>query len=212
MRRITESRADKSAAIEPAVASAAPAVASDHVLAFVSLARIAAGDGGAADVLALSSNLIGDIMPAVSGGWYLPDSGRTRLTVADAFGPSAHVLRGLQIGVGQKLTGWVAASRQPVVNSDAALDLESAAERGNPALRSCMSVPLLAGDVLVGVLSLYAGADEPFDENRCRLVQMIAPHVAGAILAAQRNASPASDLYDRATGTGGRDLRLVSNR
>jgi len=212
MRRITESRADR----KPAADSATPAhgiptaAVSSEVLAFVSLARIASGDGGVADVLALSSNLIADLMPDATGAWYLPDAGRTRLVVTDAFGPSAGMLRGRQVGVGERLTGRVAASRQPIIKSDAALDLEDLAEQSGQ--RECMSVPLLAGDTLAGVLTLYSANADSFDESRCRLLQMIAPHVAGAVLAAIRKTTATPESHERPTGTAGRDIRLVSTR
>ena len=215
MRRITESRADRKPAAEQGAAGTShPSAASSEVLAFVSLARIASGDGGVADVLALSSSLIADLLPDVTGGWYLPDAGRTKLIVADAFGPCSQVIRGRTVGVGERLTGWVAASRQPIVNSDAALDLEEAAEHVSPPLRSCMSVPLLAGENLAGVLTLYAAGPETFDENRGRLLQMIGPHVAGAILAAVRNANAGAPDLDRAerAAAPSRDFRLVANR
>jgi len=212
MRRITESRADRKPAAEaPTPAPGIPTAAvSSEVLAFVSLARIASGDGGVADVLALSSNLIADLIPDATGGWYLPDAGRTRLVVADAFGPSAAILRGRQVGVGERLTGWVAASRQPIIKSDAALDLEDVAEQSGQ--RECMSVPLLTGETLAGVLTLYSANTSSFEESRCRLLQMIAPHVAGAILAALRKATATHEALERPTGTTGRDIRLVSAR
>ena len=207
MGRISASRADKAAPASQA-APAAPAKASGEVLAFVSLARIASGDGGVADVLALSSSLIADLLPEVTGAWYLLDAGRTRLSVAEAFGPAAHVLEGMTVTVGERLTGWVAASRQSVVNSDAALDLESATESVEPPLRACLSVPLMMGETLVGALSLYSPESDAFNEDRGRLLEMIAPHVAGAIHAASRN--PAAKEPEKATGTTG--LRLVSTR
>ena len=43
--------------------------------------------------------------------------------MAESFGPSAAALRTLSMGIGDKLTGWVASNRQAIVNSDAALDL-----------------------------------------------------------------------------------------
>ena len=65
MRRITESRADRTAHADDARAHAPQATAaSSEVLAFVSLARIASGDGSVGDVLALSSNLIATSCPA----------------------------------------------------------------------------------------------------------------------------------------------------
>jgi putative nucleotidyltransferase with HDIG domain len=206
MRRITSSRADSKPAT--VVETAPLPAASDDVLAFVSLARIASGDGSVADVLALSSNLIADLIPEATGAWYLHDAGRTQLVVSHPFGPAAHVLSGTSIGVGQRLTGWVAASRQAVVNSDAALDLEDAVHRADPVLRSCASVPLLMGESCVGVLSLYAADGSVFDDNRGRLLQMIAPHLASAIHAAARNGSAVA-APDKVQA---RELRLVSTR
>ena len=50
--------------------------------------------------------------------WYLPDEKHDCLVVADAFGPSATAVAGLSIPTGARLTGWVAASRQPIVLND----------------------------------------------------------------------------------------------
>jgi GAF domain-containing protein len=129
--------------------------------------------------------------------------------VADAFGPAAAILAGFSVDVGDRLTGWVAASRQPIVN-DAALDLEGLAERASPALRSCLGVPLLMGETLVGVLTLYSPQIDCFGENRSRVVQIIAPHLASALRAAGRNEAAAADpgRGERGAQAAG-DLRLV---
>ena len=218
MGRIAASRASVVAAPEPAPPlppAATTAGASRDVLAFVSLARIATGDASTTDVLALSSSLIADLMPDVTGAWYLLDAGRTRLTAIDAFGPAAHVVRGRSIMVGERLTGWVAATRQSVGNSEAALDLEAHADVAMPPLVRCTSVPLLMGETLIGALTLYSSAHEAFDENRGRLVQMIAPHIASAINAAGRAATAQKEPAAPAEKAGGatvRDLRLVVKR
>ena len=205
MSRISASRIEPVQGIE---AVGSPGGASKEVLAFVSLSRIASGDCTQADVLALSSSLLADLMPEVTGAWFLLDPGRVRLTVTDAFGPAAGALRGMHILVGQRLTGWVAATRQAIVNSHAALDLAGVDLKGL-SLTSCMSVPL-TGDGLMGVLTLYSDHADAFDENRGRLVQMIAPHIAAAIQAASRTNSSAGLPAERASG--GRELRLISAR
>jgi GAF domain-containing protein len=107
--------------------------------------------------------------------------------------------------MGEKLTGWVAANRQVIVNSDAALDLDERAARATPALGSCLAVPLAAGQELVGVLSLYASGPNAFTEHHGRLIQMVAPHLAAAIHAARQHAEPAQSQPAR-------ELRLVSPR
>jgi GAF domain-containing protein len=82
----------------------------------------------------------------------------------------------------------------------------------SPALRTCLSVPLLAGEAVTGVLSLYSPSPDVFDQNRGRVIQMIAPHVAAAIQAAGRQASAVKEPQAERAASGGRDLRLVSNR
>jgi putative nucleotidyltransferase with HDIG domain len=210
LQRITQTRAETAPGSE-AIAEP-PSSTPTSLLAFVSLSRVAAGEGGVADVLALGSRLLGDIVPGATGAWYMPNAAHDELAVADAFGPGAGVLRGATVGFGERLTGWVAANRQPIANSAAALDLGARAHAVMPALHSCMSVPLVAGDVVVAVLTLYASAADAFDEDRGRLVQMVAPHLAGAIHAASKASSAILDARPQPEKATGGPLRLVSTR
>ena len=209
MQRITQIRGD---AVTPLDGASEPSSATTSLLAFVSLARIASGEGGVADVLALGSRLLGDMVPGATGAWYLPDPARDALVVADTFGPAAAALRGISVGMGERLTGWVAVNRQPLVNSDASLDIGSRAELVMPSLCTCLSIPLIAGDAVVGVLTLYASTTDAFDEDRGRLIQMIAPHLASAIQAATRSSSAILDAQPTADKATGASLRLVATR
>jgi putative nucleotidyltransferase with HDIG domain len=210
LRRISEAQSesrlgnDSPAALQPV---AAPA----DVLAFVSLSRLAKGEGSVEDVLALSSNLIRDIAPDTTGAWYLANGARDRLTVVDAFGPAAHVLLGATASFGERLTGWVAVSRQSIIDSDAALDFDVRVDALDAGLQRCTSVPLLMGTSLVGVLTVY-GAAGAVDQNRARLLEMIAPHIAGALHAAAA-ASPSLEpaaLSGPGTAAGTHDVRTGS--
>ena len=184
--------------------------ASSRVLAFVSLARVASGDAAIADVLALQSHLLGDLMPGVSGAWFLPTASRDQVTVVEAFGAAAAALRGSSVVVGERLTGWVAAHRQPIVNSDAALDLGGRADSALAPLQYCVSVPLVHGDTLVAVLTLYGS--QSFADDTGRLLQMVAPHLATSIacaVSAQARGPADAPTADRMSSPG---LRLVSTR
>jgi putative nucleotidyltransferase with HDIG domain len=212
LRRISESRTDVDAPaaespIAPGVVLPPSSVASE-VLAFVNLSRIASGEGRVADIVALSSNLLANLAPDATGAFYLLDSARDRLTVEDAFGPAAHLLRGRSVGVGQRLSGWVAASRQAMVSADATLDLENLVEWAAPPLCGAISVPLLMGESLVGVLTLYTPRRDAGGENRSRIVQMIAPHIASALHAATRLEASRSD-EKASEKPAARELRLV---
>ena len=210
MLRIAQSRNEVDAPEPPHdAADTAPS----SLFVFVSLSRVVAGQGGLEDVLALSSKLIADVIPGASGAWYLHDAGSDRLVAADAFGPAAAALRGASMDVGDRLTGWVAASRQPIVNSDAVLDLGVRAHVVNAPLRCCMSIPLTVGTALVAVLSLYAEEHDAFTGDQRRLVQMVAPHLASAIQTARDAAAASGNVpAERAPAVGGRELRLVSTR
>jgi putative nucleotidyltransferase with HDIG domain len=187
LQRIHQSRHEIDAPHEPAAdpAGAAPA----HRPAFASLARAAAGQPSVGDVLALGSALLTDAIPGSTGAWFLPDVAHDRLIVADAFGPGAAAVRARSVPVGERLTGWVAARRRPIVNSDAALDLGARVDVVAPPLSRCLSVPLMAGDALVAVLTLYTSLPDGFSADDGRIVEMAAPDLARAIDAAVRAAS-----------------------
>ena len=203
LQQISQSRATPSESAVATSAGAAPA--SDEVLAFVSLARVAAGEVATADVLALASSLLRDLVPGATAAWYILGAGSDRLAVVDAVGPAAAALRGMTVGLGERLTGWVGATRQVIVNSDAALDLGERATSVVPALASCMSAPLVTGKSLVGVLSLYAPERKAFTDDHGRLIQMITPHIAQAIAGAERR--QAADVVAIQ-----RDFKVISAR
>jgi putative nucleotidyltransferase with HDIG domain len=189
---------------QPVTSAPRPGVgAADEVLAFVSLARITAGNGSTADVLALSTNLVRNIAPGASGAWFLVADSGDHLTVAETFGPAAPALRGLAMRFGENLTGWVASNRQAIVNSDAALDLGARAAESTPPLVTCLSVPLVAGQTLVAVLTMYAAGRGVFTEDLGRLVQMVAPHIAAALDAAREGGRSPQPLPAR-------ELKLVA--
>ena len=155
--------------------------ASTNLLAFVSLARAFTGEASVEDVLALGSALLADVMPGSTGAWFLPDAEHDRLVVAHAFGPAAAALRVTTVPIGERLSGWVAARRQPIINSDASLDLGTAVDAVSPPLARCISLPLMVDDALVAVLTLYTAAPDGFTADHGRLVQIVAPHLARAI-------------------------------
>lgn len=90
------------------------------------------------------------------------------LVVAAASPHGANHLNALVIGLGERLSGWVAANRRTIVNSDPALDLGEYARRSGLSLNNTLSVPILSGRDLLGVLSVYR--EQPFgDADRAQL-------------------------------------------
>jgi putative nucleotidyltransferase with HDIG domain len=100
---------------------------------------------------------------------------------------------GLTIGIGLRLTGWVAAHRTPIVNSEAALDLGNVAAKLRPAPQLCLSTPMLSGGKLVGVLTVYSTAD-PFTAKDVAVFEMLAGLIA-PILAGDGQPQIAADSF-----------------
>lgn len=88
----------------------------------------------------------------------------------------------LQLRVGDGLTGWVAAQRQLAVIDDVIQDPRWMAISGlDEWVRSALSVPLLSGDDLLGVLSIYSERAAFFTPDIRQLVESAAAAVAVAI-------------------------------
>ena len=186
-----------------------PEGVSDDILAFVSLARLSSGDASMADVLSLASGLMRDLAPAATIGWYVMDEGAGYLALRHACGPAAGQLNGTALRLGEGVSGWVAANRQVMINSEASLDLGEQAHSGLR-LTHALSAPLMARESLVGTITLYG--ESAFTESQSRLVQVIAPHLAQAIWSAKRNDATSHGQGTRTIPAGSSDLRLVSTR
>jgi diguanylate cyclase (GGDEF)-like protein len=108
--------------------------------------------------------------------------------------------------MGQRLTGWVAAHRQTIVNSDPMLDLGEVARALRPPLRSCLSTPLVAHDSLVGVLTLYSTYRDAFSEDHRRIVEVVARQVSETVQnAVDFRPDPNDNLSDPLTGLPNRE-------
>ena len=84
-----------------------------------------------------------------------------------------------RIALGARLSGWVAATGQAIVNSDARLDLDE----GLPAvlrLKSALAVPVRVDRRTIAVLAFYSEQAEAFTETH-RQIAEAATHVVSAV-------------------------------
>ena len=110
---------------------------------------------------------------------YVYDSGSDAIVAAWEAGDAGFgALPGTRIPVGERLSGWVAATGEPVRNSDARLDLDEQARERSP-FRSTLAVRLADGDRVLGVLAAYASEPNAFDDRHACLIE-----AAGAVLVA----------------------------
>ena len=80
----------------------APDGVSDDIHAFVSLARLVAGDASMPDVLSLASGLVRELAPSSTIGWYVMDEASGYLMLRHASGPAAGQLTGTCASPGRR--------------------------------------------------------------------------------------------------------------
>jgi GGDEF domain-containing protein len=130
------------------------------------------------DVAVLISNQTRRIVPASTCAIYAYDPEPDELFCAHAAGENAAQFAGLRILRGQRLTGWVAANKQTILNSDPVLDLGEVARSMRPRLRSCLSTALVSNGELLGVLTLYSPAADAFSDDHRRIIEAVAKQVS----------------------------------
>ena len=89
------------------------------------------------------------------------------------------------------MAGWVTVTQKPAVNADPALDCGYRSEEGEPALRSCLAIPLADSGTPIAVLALYRAQADTFTDDHVRLLELLGARLS-APLAAAIAADPAA--------------------
>jgi putative methionine-R-sulfoxide reductase with GAF domain len=194
----------------PAPLTVIPGDAPDDLRALVSLSRVMDGDVTLADAGVLAGVYLRTIVPEATCAFFLLDGATGQLVARHVTGTHAAAIQGLKIAVGQRLTGWVAAQRHVILNSDPALDLY---DRG-VSFGSTLAVPLLDEQHLVGVVTAYAEERNAFTEHQQRVMQMFAPYLTQVLLSAAETETRSVRNGRRTTSRNGDrgDLRVVFSR
>jgi len=119
-------------------------------------------------------------VPAAAFVLYAYEEASDTIAVVYKVGGEADRIGTSPIPLGERLSGWVAATGQTVMNSDARLDFEGPAPESP--LRSALAVPIALGGRPVGVLSFYAEASNAFDDTHRRLVETAGKVVAASMI------------------------------
>jgi putative nucleotidyltransferase with HDIG domain len=204
MQQIARSAAAIDAAPEPAAAAPVPVAEGPEALrALANLARIVSGRPSATDVASMIWAHVRHLVPNASCAFFLNEPARDAVAVKFAAGEASAALQGIEIKLGDRLTGWVAENEHAIVNSEAQLDLGP--EAAFLELRFCLSLPLVSDGQRAGVLSLYA--KEAFTPEQVQTLQNMLPHLAVMFIAVEKRADAA------AVPAGVRQpLRVVSSR
>ncbi len=177
------------------------AASSDEMLTLFEIARSLTSNMGGQDAADLIAKHLRRLVPSSACVFYVFDEEADELVASYASGEHAALIKGLRLPRGQRLSGWVAANRLTIRNSDPVLDLGESARAMSPRPRSSLSTPLLAGTRLVGVLSLYSSNKEAYSEEHERIIEVVARQVSTVILEAHKAERVRSrSLKDESTG------------
>ncbi len=155
-----------------------PRPSADEMLAIYDISRALAGQVNLSDSCDVIAKHLGRLAPSSLCVFYVYLASADELEARHAVGEGASLVRGMKVSLGQRLSGWVAANRQTISNSDPFLDLGDVARTPGLMLCSTLSTPLIAGDALVGVLALYSREQNAFNDAHQRVIEMVAREIA----------------------------------
>jgi putative nucleotidyltransferase with HDIG domain len=96
------------------------------------------------------------------------------LKCTSAVGDKQHLIVGLEIRKGERITGWAAANEHAIRNSSAVLDLGYVSEMFTPPLKSTLAVPLVSKSTLLGVLTVYSPIEDGFNQGHLCVIESVA--------------------------------------
>ncbi len=152
------------------------------------------------ETLAYLTARIKRFVPYSACAVFLSSAEEDRLLPHHVTGMFKDVLEGVEVKLGEGVTGWVAAHNQALMNVSPELDFPHV-EALRQAFQSCLAVPLSVETSVVGVITLYSNAPENYREQHLRLMEAIAPYSAAAISNAVIYEETQEDAYtDPLTG------------
>jgi signal transduction histidine kinase len=147
-------------------------------------------------------DLIRDCLGFYHAGIFLLDESGEWAVLREATGEAGAQMKaqGYRLAVDEtSMVGWTALHRQPCVTLDVG---ESAVRFNNPLLphtRSEMTLPLMVGERVLGVLNVQSTEEAAFDEDDVRVIQSVADQVAVAVENARQHAETAESARAHAT-------------
>ncbi len=152
----------------------------------VFLERIAKATASSSNHTALLNTIVAEATEAVATevcSIYLWDDTEKALTLTATNGLSPQGIGRVKIGLGEGVTGWVAAQRKPVAIRDVRYDALFSWVPGldQEQLTSMLSVPIVSANRLVGVINLQTVQPRIFSEEEIEFLSAVAAQVAGII-------------------------------
>jgi putative nucleotidyltransferase with HDIG domain len=122
---------------------------------------------------------------------FVSDAASMTLYPLAVLGQASKIVESMRIGIAERLTGWVAAYKSAVWNSDAALDIDSQTRPGELVLASAM--PLVHENSVIGVLTIYGRRGQDISPSQRRTLENLVAPVASTLSEALRRGRSAID-------------------
>jgi signal transduction histidine kinase len=150
------------------------------------LTQLLASTASAVDHDALLSAVIDETRAATGSQvcslylWHEPTS---ELVLTATNGLSQTGIGRVRLGLGEGVTGWVAKNRKPLVVRDTRKDKRFRWVKGLDQDRfvSMLSVPVVAGDRLVGVVNVQTEQKHIFSDDEVAFLEAIGGHISGIV-------------------------------
>jgi putative nucleotidyltransferase with HDIG domain len=136
---------------------------------------------GPADAMSIIAQCARQLTPVTVCAYYQYSIADDELVcILASGGESCTPLVGVRIRPGERISGWVAANKRTISNSDATLDLGQTALLLQPEPRSTISTPVVVGEnnELHGVLTGYSPKDAPFNHRHVYAFEQLADALA----------------------------------
>jgi diguanylate cyclase (GGDEF)-like protein/putative nucleotidyltransferase with HDIG domain len=155
--------------------------ANREVFALYSLARDFGSELDLEEILPLFTQKVREFIPFDTAAVYLLEENGESAKAAFVDGMNKSVLEGKIVMVGEGPTGFVLKERKPTESAEPGRDFALSHEHLERTYCAMASVPLIADDNLLGVISLYSSELSRYQDEDLRLLETVSRIAADAI-------------------------------
>jgi diguanylate cyclase (GGDEF)-like protein/putative nucleotidyltransferase with HDIG domain len=169
-----------------------------EILRLAEFCSAAAGCLDYSDLFPILSRRIESLIALSACTFYL-DNGSGWVEARYAAGAFSEMLIKHKIPMGKGISGWVAAHRQPMFNTEPALEFQEL-EKDFSVFKNAMAVPIILGEECLGAICVYGKDPAPYSSDNLGILKAIAGFAAPAIaeIRNRRDLKP-EDFIDPAT-------------
>jgi diguanylate cyclase (GGDEF)-like protein len=152
-----------------------------EVFALYELARSLGTTLNLQETLTIIAGKISKIIPFTTCVIYICSDDKTSLSAEHISGENLEAFKGYTMQLGEHLSGWVAAQKEPAINANPKADLEPIQQKILVPLENALVYPLVVDDVSLGVISLYAAKGKSFRYGHFHVMEIVAQQAATAV-------------------------------